>query len=421
MNNGEDPLVVLARHARLDTAVEANDAMLARLMELYGPPATSEQQVILPADLLAALGLPPQSVTLPAEPLHPQRASLQTVVSRETTADPARAAIKAWLDGESVNRQSLLRLRRGIARWLRAVYPVEGLHAPGVARPHNVLRWRRVHLGVRPPIILEGVDEEEGILVTREIGLVAFRLHDYATTTGDEAKLLASSLAQEERLIPLLFTAADYQQQVMDRLEDQLGVQIEELALALYTWLVIVEGPPDERLPGFGDDFWSQVETARTQLPLWRRQPDEELCQAIRHLFEDFFKLRDNVCGGPKVAWLTGRCMPYALLETLTCIDLERLDRDYRLGATKLGECLGQVQKMVVHWKELKETKLTREPSRLSPACQEVMERLLSVNERGIPLSEVSKDVQAELRHIHPALFKALQVILTNPCLPWNN
>jgi len=405
MSDGEDPLAVLAHHARLDTAVEANDAMLARLAELYGPPATSEQQVTLPADLLAAFGLPPRPVTLPAEPLHSQRAPLQTAVSLETTADPARAAIKAWLDGEPVNRQSLLRLRRGIARWLRAVYPIEGLHAPGVARPHNVLRWRKVYLGVRPPIILEGVDEGEGIFVTRKIGLAAFRLHEYATATGDEAKDLVSSLAQEQRLAPLLFAAADYRQQVMDRLEEQLGMRTEELALALYAWLAVAEGTPDEPPPGFGEDFGAQVEAARARLPLWGDRLDEALCQAIRHLFEDFFKLRDNVYGGPRIARLVGGRAPEALLEASAQIDPGRLDRDYRLGDRPLRDALAVVQETIQRWGQSGDAN-----NALSLTAQSVLEALLTGDGRGVPLGQVPGRVWEEIQAARPEVYAALRV-----------
>jgi len=351
-SGGEDLLAALARHVRPDIAVEADDPRLARLAELYGPPTLSDHRLILPPGLLAAFGLPPHPVTLPAEPLRPQDVSSEVVTLPITADDPTKAAIRAWLDGEPVNRQSLLRLRRGVARWLRAVCPVEGLHADGVARPHNVLRWRRVYLGVRPPILLEGVDEGEGILVRREIGLAAFRLHDYATATGNAAKALAAALAQEARLLPLLFAAAEYRLAVRTRLEAQLGMKVDQLALALYTWLAVVEGLPAERPPGFGDGFWAQVEAARARLSLWGDRPDEALCRAIRHLFEDFFKLRENVYDGPWIArWVRGRG-PEAWLEALMEVGPGRLERDYRLGKKPLRDALTFVQGTIRRWQE---------------------------------------------------------------------
>ncbi|MBD3306170.1 hypothetical protein GF348_07310, partial [candidate division KSB3 bacterium] len=138
--NQSGVLAALSRYARLDTAVEAQEPSLARLAELYGPPVKSGRQVTLSADLLAAFELGTQPVSLPAETLKQQRTHQSPSFRQEDLSDPGRAAIKAWLDGEPVNRQSLHQLRKGIARWIRDVYPVDALHAPGIARPHKVLR-----------------------------------------------------------------------------------------------------------------------------------------------------------------------------------------------------------------------------------------------------------------------------------------
>jgi hypothetical protein len=405
-SNSGDLLTTLKCYARLDTAAEADDETLARVAELYGPPA-SDHQVTLPAALMVAFGEPAQPVTLPAEPLRRRRLFLEPLASSEPLTDPGRAAIKAWLDGEPANRQSLLQLRKGIARWLRVFCPVEELYAPGVACPHQALRWRKVYLGIRPPIILQGADDGEGIFVTQDIGLAAFRLYEYATATGDERKTLTASLAQEERLIPILYAAADYRQQAMERLEDQLGMEIEELALGLYTWLAIAHGPLDERPPGFGEDFWDQVKTTRAQIPVWRSEPDEALCEAICHLFEDFFKLRKNVYNGSQIARLIDARAPDTLLETLTQVDPDRLDRDYRLSRKPLCAALAAVQANVRRWNRPDDAEYD-----LSPAAKAVLEVLLERDRDGVPLSQVPAEVWEELRTTRQDVYGALKVRL---------
>lgn len=404
-SDGGDLLATLRRYAELDTAVEADDEALTQVAELYGPSA-SNHRVTLSADLMAAFGEPAEPVTLPVEPLRRRRPSLESLSSSEPLTDPGRAAIKAWLDGESVNRQSLLPLRKGIARWLRTVQPVRPLHAPGVARPHRVLRWHKVYLGVRPPIILEGVDDGEGIRVTRKIGLAAFRLYDFANATGEEKKALIASLAQEERLLPLLFAAADYRQQVVARLEDQLGMRAEELALALYTWLAIARGVRSERQPGFSEAFWKQVEAMRAQLPVWQWELDEALCQSIRYLFDDFFRMRTHVYDGPRMARLIGERTPEALLDTL----LERVDEDYRLKKRPLRDVLATVQDGIQRWCPPSDGK-----EGLSAATHAILETLAEGDGRGVPLQQVPPKVFSELQATRPDLYAKLRIVAACP------
>ncbi len=410
-SDGSNLLGTLKRYAELDTAVEADDEAMAQVAELYGP-STSDHRVTLPADLVAAFGEPAEPVTLPAEPLRPRRTSLglEGLSSSQPLTDPGRAAIKGWLDREMVNRQSLLQLRKGIAHWLRTAQPVRPLHAPGIARPHRVLRWRRVCLSVRPPIILEGVDEGEGVCVTREIGLVAFRLYDFAEATGDERKALIAVLAQEERLLPLLHAAADYHRMVRQRLETQLGMPIEELVLALYTWLAIAQGVPPKRPPGFGEGFWEQVEETRARLPVWRDEPDEAVCQSIRYLFDDFFRLRKNVYDGPRIARVIGGRAPEALLDALTAIAPGHVDEDYRLKKKPLRDALATVQETVQRWRQPRD-----EDGNLSAAARAVVETLGSDGNRGVPLCEVPSEVFSELREERSELYAALRVVARPP------
>jgi len=181
---------------------------------------------------------------------------------------------------------------------------------------------------------------------------------------------------------------------------------VDELALALYTWLAVVEGPPDKRPPGFSDGFWAQVETARARLPLWGDRPDETLCRAIRHLFEDFFKLRDNVYDGPRIARLVGGRAPEAVLEPLMQVDVERLDKDYRLGGVPLRDVLAMVQETIQRWEQADDIE-----DALSPAAQAVLDALLADDGRGVPLSQVPAEVWEEIRAAKPEVYAALRVV----------
>lgn len=404
--DGRGLLPTLAQYTRLDTAVESDEFTLARLAELYGPTTLQTGRITLSASLMVALGFPPKAVQMLAEPLQ-MRSTLPTMAHlSETVDDPARNAIKAWLDGKPTNRQSLLSLRRGIARWLRETGVIQGFHAPGIAHPHDVLQWHRVYLGVCPPILLEGVDEGEGIWVTRGIGLLAFQLHEYAAATGLEKQQIAFVLAQEARLLPLHFAASAYHKGALTRLEVQLGMPLAQLALILYTWLMVTRGLPSPRVPGFEPPFWDEVQLLRTHFPVWLTQVDEVLNKAIVDLFEDCFKLRRNVYNGLVIQHLLNRSTPNKLLEALCQIELSGLDTDYRLKNEPLRDVLSKIQETVSHWIQ----PVTE--SALSPTAKVVLETLTSENSQGIQLNQVPGEVWTELETTTPDMYAKLRVLM---------
>ncbi len=364
------PLQTLRSHARLDTAVEADDPLLACLAELYALPVNGAQYVSLSGEVLAAFGLPAQAVQLLAAPLRSAQTAPTAITLTIPTDDPVRCAIKDWLEGKDVNRQSLVPLRRGIARWLRTVTPMEGLHAPGIARPHNVLIWRAVYLSVSPPILLEGVDTGIGLHVPRGIGLAAFHLYDYATATGREVKTLSATLAQDGRLLPLRFAAEALQRDVTAQLEAQLGCGLDVLALALSAVLKLVEGTS---------------EFSQQQLKL-----DAAQHQSSQALFEDCFKLRDNVLDGPRLRRLLAQWTPATLLDWLRQVDVTRIDDAYRLGKLPLRDALRAYQECVAL------TDATATPPELSEAARVTLHTLQT--EPGLPLHQIPADVWCELQ-----------------------
>ncbi|MBN1815472.1 MAG: hypothetical protein JXA14_26805 [Anaerolineae bacterium] len=412
--DGESFLNALSCHIQPDVAVETDDEELAHIAELYGPSVLEGQVITLTGDLLAALGLPAHPVTLRAEPLRretfaptPPRLNQAEAEAPSWIADADKTAIQTWLKGgsEAVNRQSLLQLRRGLARWLRTVHPTDSVHSDGIARPHRALRWTRTHLATRPPIHLEDVDEYEGIVVASTIGHAAFELYRYAKATGEEAAAVSERLAQDERLLPALFAAADYRRQTTAQLEVQLGLSIAEVALALYAVVLIVNGLPEHHPPGFSDAFWEEAVALETQYGsiTWGK----EATKAIHDLFDDVFKLRDNVYDGPWITRLLDGRGPEALLEQLQQVDATGLDKDYQLGGKTLRDELIVAQDTSRNWEQSDGA-----GNDLSQAAQKVLDALLTANGQGVLLARIPTEVWPEIQTVAPEVYAALQVRL---------
>ncbi len=404
---GELLLEAVAKYARTESVARCQDPTLAAICELYGPlvPDESTRKVTLPASLLHFFGLPAKDSVVPVEPL--LKLTLQREAITQVVDDEDKAAIRDWLLGRAVNRQLLQGVRRGAARWLRAICPPDQLHRNHIARPHGVLRWHKTYLGTRPPICLEGVDDEtEGVPLSREIGLAAFDLHRYAAATGDEAKTLTAQLAIEPNLMSLQFAAMEYRQRALTRLVDQLGMMADEMALSLYVLSLVIKSPTAECPPGFDTSFWAQVSQVHMLFLRQGYQLDEELHKTTWLMFEDFFKLRENLYDGPRVAQLLSGRAPEALLEPLAQVDPTRLDKDYRLGGVPLREVLANAQEVIRHCQQTEDTGRA-----ISLTTQRVLEVLQAANGQGILLSQVPAEVWIDLQTVKPDVYAKLRVV----------
>ena len=313
VTRGEPLLVAAAQFARAESMARCEDRELAAICELFGPIVgdASVRTVALPGLLLESFGLPNQDISVPVEPLLASIARQGHTSAPQNPDDEEKRTVRDWLLGRPVNRQLLKGVRRGVARWLRMTQTLEILSRAHVAKPHGVLRWQKTYLESRPPVCLEGIDEgEEGIPLRRSIGATAFDLHRYATATGRESKSLVAELASGVPTVLLMFGASEYQTRVIGLLIEQVGMSLEELALCLFGWVLIFDETPAERPPGFNDAFWLQARELHETRGNASGILDRKLCEDIRSLFEDFFRLRENVYDGPLITAVLADRMP---------------------------------------------------------------------------------------------------------------
>jgi hypothetical protein len=318
--------------------------------------------------------------------------------------DEEKAAVRDWLLGREVNRQLLRPLRQGIARLLRQTAPPDVLRRPGIARPSGTLHWRQPYLGIQPPICLEDVDAEaEGIHVSREIGLLAFDLHRYATAKGRETKTLEASLVSEPDLLPLFFRALDYQRQLITTLEAQLGLSLESLALGLYSWGLVHLAPADSVCPA------PLAGWMPTALPAHLTSPREQQITAWqdwRLLFDDFFKLRENLYDGQRITAL----LPTAGLEpvwaAVLALEPQRVDKGYRWAKRLLSNALTEWQTVMRQTLELDS------PKRLSSETQAWLNRLSQGKGDDVLLVDLPPAVLTELAEHAPGVYRCLRVEL---------
>lgn len=403
---GEDILTVLVEYTQPEYVARSNNARLARLCEFYGPLLNDGKitEITVPASLLTAFVVEEAQPVVSIEPLvrfyWRQEAAVQII------DDESRTAVRDWLLEKPVNRQLLKKLRQGAARWLRSLEPLDWLCRDYTAEPQGVLRWRKTYLGTQPPISVEGVDDEQdGILLSREVGMLAFDLCRYATATGVEAKALQAQLATATALVPLHFRAQEYRRLLWQQLEQQLGMRLELLALSLYVFALAVNGEALIRIPACPPDFWLWLTELNRRYRWQQGNFDEKIWKSIESLFADFFELRRAFYDGVRIQQLLEENDYRCLLEQLCQIDLLQIDKDYLIGGQPLQSALQEVQTSIQKCERSEKMTLSR------PAQQ-----LLDALERqALPLIEVPAETLEEIRTLQPEMYAALHVCLMLP------
>lgn len=399
---GEPLLVTVAKFARTEFVARCDDPALAAVCELFGPLLTDDtvREVTLPAELLNQFDLRAEETAVSVEPL--LKLKLHREAITQVVDDEEKAAVRDWLLGREVNRQLLRPLRQGLARLLRRIAPPDLFHRPGIARPSGTLHWRKPFLGIQPPICLEGVDAEgEGIRVSREIGLLAFDLHRYASAKGREAKALEASLAAEPDLLPFFFGAADYQRQLVINLEQQLGLPLETLALGLYSWGLAYLAPADGVIPLPLRGILPSVSSAHLTS---RREQQVTAWQDWKLLFDDFFKLRENLYDGGRLTYLTQQAPLECVFDDILNLDTRQIDKAFRWRKRLLSSAINEWQTLMGQAIELDG------PAQLSSQTQQWMARIIQAGDHGELLAELPEEIVAELAHNSPSFYHRLRV-----------
>ncbi|MHB8598522.1 MAG: hypothetical protein ACYDER_17120 [Ktedonobacteraceae bacterium] len=397
VERGESLLSAVAKFARYESVARCEDRDLAAICELYGPliQDSSTYEITLSRELLQFFGRADDAIVIPVEPL--MKSHLHFRTSDGSLVDEEKVAVRDWLLGRDVNRQLLRRLRQGATRLLRAISSPTAVHHPGVARPHGILNWQKPCLDVHPPINLEGVDECDGIVFRRAIGQVAFDVYRYAHAMGTEARELGLLLLNEPRLLPFFFDASNYYKKVVNSLEMQLGISLEKLALSMYVWRQISAGGLPDEISLFPVHIKQEVVALSNRTFIAPGARQEAYRKECLQFFEDFFKLRENLFDGPRLALLCENRSAGDILGDILSVDPAKVGTEFRWGKRPLQEVL-------LDWQEIVEQGLAPYSAEsLPPILQRWINRLDEVGGKGISFSEIPIEVITTL--IHDASF----------------
>jgi hypothetical protein len=351
---GEDLLNVLQEYIKTEWAVYSSDQLASRIYELYSSFLHEGTTSVLDPEahehLHQFFGRQPAHRHLPVvASLHKQSAESRMADARPDL-DPGKEAIKAWLQGEVVNKQLLKTLRRGILKAIKEAYALDMLTRLHTARPQRVLRWAQTRLDTVPPVALEGIDDFAGLAIARTTGPLAYILHDFAGAGGWSEIELRTALLSHEAFPGLLFASSAYRSSVQHELERQLDMEIDTFAWALFLLALCFHRFPLELPAALQSQLATHLPSMLAYpggLETLRPRLTNQQVSAIRRLFDDCFKLRENVYDGRRLAQIAARLPIHHAIALIQAIDASHIESDYRFNEEPLGVCVAAIQEAV--------------------------------------------------------------------------
>jgi hypothetical protein len=393
-----------------ELAVECDDEVSAQMLKWYA----SQQSLSHVAYILDFFRVPqPSHIQITILSKSDINLDTRTDDDRENQDEYSRLAVRDWLEGKQVNRQLLQKLRKGIVAWLRSVqHPVAlaTFHYPNIARPNKILRDMLMEMDTTPPIAIEGIDGFSGIAVQRSIGHLAFQFVSLSESSGRVQQAINRKIAQDPRAIQLIWHAQHYAEQRLTLLESQLEMPLEHFALGLFLLRIILNGSPQLYPPGINPVLHEQIQGFHSHLRYFVSPLPNQLVNYTDKLFDDFFKLRDNVYDSPRLSVLTQTTIE-DVLSNLSKIPQDRLDNAFGLGNIPLGDVIQKVQAKT----ELIDRALSSQsPSQilqLSPQGRDVLGRLQQGS--GVPLGALSPKYWHDFHKQTPEFYQRMQVYLS--------
>ena len=402
---------LMHEYAQPDMAVEHPDPEKRALLTWYGPLSANQPRLQPSHELLTFFGFETERTSLPVQALtqSDQVAAIGNA-EPEPQVDPTMTAVANWLEGKPTNRQLLHNLRKGAARWLKAVVPVDVLYRDGIAPPTQILRYRRVEMSTSPPIALKGVDDYDGICITPEIGHNAYRLAKYFKATGEVAKSLERELSSDERMLPILLAAETFRRNIQRELEDSLGMPLDHFVfcIAMLIWLHVEV--PHGLASLMPERLYKTLQAERQKAALHGVNIDQSLVDQSQTLFDDFFCLRRNLYDGERISEIYQQIEPDTLIGRIELLHPEKLSPHYLLDDQPLADFVRAMQWQIngLHEAHIRSQHLASLPLSISTR------NLLDSWQRGghAPLKHIAVDDLDTLKHVLPEVYQRLVVVL---------
>ena len=370
LSQGADLIVVLSDYIKPEQAAYHENTRLARIYEFYGALSDGEIGQVSGDDLAAIysfFGISKDEQQTPPLVTSLLKQRLVNIVDapsptpshqQKIEIDPSKEAVKAWLQGEDTNKQLLRNVRRGVSKAIKDGYAVDCMTRLNTAKSNHLLRWTQARFDTTPPIQMAGVDDYAGFSLEREIGPLAYLLYDYADTAGRMEQDVRGMIVTNEHFPHLMFQSMIYRNETKARLEKLLGLTVEHFAFSLFLLARCFGYLVTELPPAVDVNISVELFLAQHYPPsLENERPRLSVSQVsiIRRLFDDCFKLRENIYDASLLERIIGEVSLERAFSLLSSIPGQDIETDFRLNELPLAEFIVVIQRSIGTLIQLKE------------------------------------------------------------------
>ncbi len=266
--------------------------------------------------------------------------------------DPGKNAIRDWLNGELVNKELLKGFRLGLGHLIREVTRVNDVIPEFNSRQSSTIRAEKTVEGSKIPLTLEGVDDFPGIYVGRNIGHVAYQFNYLHLRRGKAKEEAIAQALEQEEVYHLLMEAGRFKVDLRKRLEQQVGMPVNELAFHLFR-LLLQLGQGREEVPVILEEYLAPDVEYPPEISSARVLLEEVEVELIRSLFKDWFLLRENIYDGLSLVELQKRFKRVDSLEVIENIDSKCIEEQFQVGNLPLARRIERIQEKIAEMKEV--------------------------------------------------------------------
>lgn len=257
--------------------------------------------------------------------------------------DPENYALKKWIDGDTSNKELLKSFKVSFNNLMKELSINTEIMNPYISKVYGVLKYERVIDKCKIPIYMEGIDNGEGINVSRNLNEDAIHIKKIKEYESQYQEDILNKLLANKVILKSLNQHNEYFNYYNIEFEKKLNIKSEELSFLLYVFLYHISDLSKYPI----------IFTKYYQKSSLRHLPEKYNFKIVNNLkefkfieefFKDWFQFRDNFYDGFKLHnYIEQYPNIHDIIRRLVQIKVDNLDKYYRVNNKSVKEVIEDI------------------------------------------------------------------------------
>ena len=346
----------LQNHIERELSLDHPDQIVRLIGEAFSPEITNKESSVKIKSSIISMFIDEkveQDIVIQISDLSAGRSYVEGVIpvceDVMSELNSGKAAIRDWLEDREVNKELLKGLRLGLAHICREVYQPNNIILPNTSRLSPLLRWDQSIEGSKIPVKFQGIDDFEGINVSRDLGHTAYLLNYVHLKRGQGKEvLLENALHSSDELHYIMFESRKLKEENKSTLCKQMSMPIDEFVYHLFIILMEL---------GQGGSEVPNIIYTKYNNPLQRRYPKSmlqqipvipnELTELSRALFKDWFLLRESIYDAVRLMDYGKKFKNSDPILEIFKVSPDSISPQFKIGEIELRKFVVEIQKFL--------------------------------------------------------------------------